>query len=462
MIQVTLLAISGLLVAFIVTFIVMPYVIKTMKNRKITGIDVHKLNKPEVAEMGGIGILFGVTAGCLVLFIGTGLVYPGLFDFRIIIFLIVILFAGLIGAIDDIKTLGPKIKPLLTALACLPILAYTWMISLSVIPPIFIPAYNPGPYLPFLGQTRLTIVYPLVLIPLGIAITANSVNMMDVFNGVMPITSVIMFVALLFVSVLMWFIGVSEAGLGILFSCVMIGTLLAYYYFNRNPAKVFAGDTGSLLVGAALGAIAIMGRVEIVAIVALLPAIMNAFYCLISSGGLLERRQMRERPTIFQEDGRLAASREPTAPLTLSRLVLARGPLSEQHIILSLATLTLASSLLAVLTVFLIPFDGGYLLIWPFSMSLVIIPFILILGVYLILRKIDQLGLRLAGLISIMVGVWALGMAGFWLLDYLIFIFQNPWWPIAGILFIFGWLVLWHFSTRLYFRSEIGKAKTVT
>ncbi|MFX1490657.1 MAG: hypothetical protein ACFFBU_00150 [Promethearchaeota archaeon] len=457
-----LLAICGLIAALLVTFIVMPRVIKTMKKRHRVGIDVHKLDKPEVAEMGGVGILVGVIISCLVLFFGSFFA-SGFFDFRILVFLSVILLAGLIGIIDDVKTLGPKVKPILTAIACLPILLYSWSLwllwFLGISPPLPA-AYNPHPHLPFLGQTQLTIVYPF-LIPFAIAVPANAVNMIDIFNGVMPLTSILMFVALLFVSLYLMAIGIPGAELGVLFSCVMIGVLIAYYYFNRYPAKTFAGDTGSLIVGAALGATAVMGRVEIVAIIALLPAIMNAFYSLVSIGGLLERHQMKERPIVFQADGTLADSKNSEAPFTLTRLILARGPLTEQRIVLSLATLTLASSVLAILTVFLIPFNSVYPLAWPLNLSFVVVPLCLIFGVYLALRKKDHMGLRISGLISIMVGVWALGMAGFALLDYLIIIIQSELWPIAGILFVFGWLALWHFSTRLYYHYEVKNSKTV-
>ncbi len=453
------LAIIGLLVAFIVTFLIMPFVIRSMKRRGIVGIDVHKINKPEIAEMGGLGLLFGVTIAGLVLFLGSGLIGFGLFDFRILVFLAVLLIAGLIGVIDDLKSLGPKVKPILTMIACLPILLFTWFLGTT---PPFLPAYVPAPYLPFLGATRLTIVYPLILIPLAIAITSNAVNMSDVFNGVMPLTTTIMFVALLIASLFMMAIGISEAGLGFMFCSIMIGSLLAYYYYNRNPARVFAGDTGSLLVGAAIGAVAIMGRLEIIAIVALLPAIMNAFYSLVSIGGLLERRQMRARPTVFQEDGTLSASSDPKAPITLTRLIVARGSLTEQQITLSLATLTFSSSVLAILTVFLIPYFPGAIISWPFSVILVIVPLFLILGVYLVLRRVDQLGIRLAGLVAIMVGVWGIGMPVFALLDYLIIYYPSFLWPIVGILFVFGWLALWHFSTRFYFRYEMKKSVKVT
>jgi UDP-N-acetylglucosamine--dolichyl-phosphate N-acetylglucosaminephosphotransferase len=443
----------------------MPRIIAFMHRHDIVGIDVHKLNKPEVAQMGGVGLILGVTAGCLLLFFGSGFLGLGFLDYRILVFLAVVLLAGLVGVIDDIKTLGPKIKPLLTALACLPILISSWIVQALGLLPVLPLAYDPGPRLPFLGRTRLTLVY-LFVIPFGIAVPANAVNMIDVFNGVMPLTSFLMFAAMLIVSLLMITMGVQDASLGVLLSLVMIGALLAYYNYNRNPARVFAGDTGSLFVGAAFGALAVMGQLEVVAIVALLPAIMNAFYSLVSIGGLLERRQMKGRPTVFRKDGKLEASREPGAPLTLARLILARGPLSERQITLCLTVLSLASSILAVLTLFLIPFDSvGYLAYWPCTIGLFLIPIGTICGVYLALRHRDQIGVRLAGLIAIMVGVWAGGMAGFRALDLLVQVtapfaselFIQVLRPLAGIGFVLGWLGLWHFATRLYFRYELAE-----
>jgi hypothetical protein len=82
------------------------------------------------------------------------------------------------------------------------------------------------------------------------------------------------------------------------------------------------------------------------------------------------------------------------------------------------------------------------------------------MGVYLILRKRDTLGGRLAGLITIMIGVWALGMAGFALLDFLLNYIESSLWPLVGIGFLIAWLGLWHYATRLYFRYELRRIKT--
>ncbi len=55
-------------------------------------------------------------------------------------------------------------------------------------------------------------------------------------------------------------------------------------------------------------ALAILGRMEVVVVVALMPQIMNAFYGLSSVGRLYERREIRQRPTKLLDDGRLAAT----------------------------------------------------------------------------------------------------------------------------------------------------------
>jgi UDP-N-acetylglucosamine--dolichyl-phosphate N-acetylglucosaminephosphotransferase len=126
--------------------------------------------------------------------------------------------------------------------------------------------------------------------------------------------------------------------------------MLAFYYFNRFPAKIFGGDTGSLAVGAALGALSILGRIETVMIVALIPQIMNAFYGLASVRGLRERREIRQRPIRLLNDGLLEANTEKGAPVTIARLILAGGPLSEKDVVRGMIGLTLASSTLALLT----------------------------------------------------------------------------------------------------------------
>ena len=312
------------IVTFVVTFAATPIIAREMKKLGITGQDIHKLSKPPVPEMCGLAVIVGLVIGAVIY----GLISPPSVR-EAIAFIGTVLIAGGIGIVDDLHPLGARTKPLLTALACIPILV--------------LGTYVPYVEIPLVGVVRFTIIYP-VLIPIAIAVTSNSINMMDVMNGAMPGTVAI--ISLTMMGVLLWAGRTQAATL----AGVLLAAMLAFYYFNRFPSKVFSGDTGSLSVGAAIGAIAIMGRIEAVAIVALIPQIMNSFYGLASVRGLRERREILERPTKLLEDGRLQASAEKGAPVTLARLILAAGPLGEKEIVRTMMFLTLVSCILALTT----------------------------------------------------------------------------------------------------------------
>lgn len=313
------------MVTFLVTFTATPAVAKAMRHRGITGKDVHKRSKVRIPEMGGLAILLGLAIGTTSYVI----LFPH-FAREVVAFLGTVLIAGGIGIVDDLRPLGARVKPLFTAFACLPIL--------------LLGAYDPFPVIPLIGTVRLTLLYPLLLIPLAIAVTSNSVNMMDVMNGSMAGTVAIIAAAL--TGILFASGKVQSASL----AAALLAAMLAFYYFNRFPARVFGGDTGSLAVGAALGALSILGRIETVVIVALIPHIMNAFYGLASVGGLRERREIGHRPIRLRRNGLLEASDRKDAPVTVARLILAGGPLSERQVVTGMMTLTAVSSLLAVLT----------------------------------------------------------------------------------------------------------------
>lgn len=304
-----------------------PKVMAWAKRRGITGKDVHKPDHPTIPEMGGIATLIGLTFSiCL----ASLLDQPNTTEY--LSFILTVHLAGLVGAVDDFRPISPKLKPVLTALAAAPI--------------YLLNTYTPRPVLPVIGRVRLTIAYPLLL-PFAISIPANAVNMADVMNGTMAGTSILTLVAIILASLLL---GRWDA---VILCCGLIGSLVAFYAYNRNPAKVFAGDVGTLSVGAAIGAIAILGRVEVVAIVAMMPQIMNAFYGLSSVGRLYDRTKT-SRPISLRGDGTLVANRDKQAPITLTRMILARGPMREAEVFKSFMTLSAISCSLAVLTAILI------------------------------------------------------------------------------------------------------------
>ncbi|MDH5687979.1 MAG: hypothetical protein OEZ48_08990 [Candidatus Bathyarchaeota archaeon] len=315
------------IVSFSVSFFGIRGVMRKTRSLGIVGADVHKKDKPLIPEMGGIGVLMGLSVSVVT----ASALFPDR-TLDLVSFLTTALIAGLIGAYDDLRTLNPKVKPFLTLFASLPILV--------------LHTYDPRMVLPIVGRTRLTIIYPL-MIPIAIAVTSNAVNMMDPFNGTMSGTCSIMSFVLLISAVLL---SRNEA---VLISSALLAALLALYFFNRYPAKTFSGDVGTLSIGAALGALAIMGRLEIIAAVAFMPQIMNAFYGLSSIGRLYERRDV-SRPIRILHDGRVAASDDEKAPITLARMILARGPLTERGAVRIFFILSGISGVLALVTMYLL------------------------------------------------------------------------------------------------------------
>ncbi len=327
--QFLLYAIPSFFAGFALTYLLTPWIAKRMLKLRIVGVDIHKLDKPTIPEMCGLSIIVALTTSTIAL-----MIYVPAYRKELIAFLASTLWVGSVGILDDLKPLNPKIKPLLTALAAAPILA--------------LGAYSPHPNLPLIGATRLTIVYPL-LVPFAIAVPSNAVNMMDVFNGAMSGTCSVVAISMIICFALVG--RVEEAAL----ASALLGCLIGFHKFNRYPAKVFAGDTGSLYVGSAIGALAIIGKIEVPVMVAMMPHIMNAFYGLSSIGRLYERREIASRPTTLLGEGRLEVGEDKAAPITLARIILAQGPLRESEIVKAMVILEVICAVFAVITLFFTP-----------------------------------------------------------------------------------------------------------
>ncbi|MHA1859674.1 MAG: hypothetical protein ACTSVF_01065, partial [Candidatus Asgardarchaeia archaeon] len=183
--------------------------------------------------------------------------------------------------------------------------------------------------------------------PIGISVTSNAANMIDVLNGSLTGSLIPILISTTVISMVMG----SETG--IILSLITLGLDVAIYYYNRYPSKLFLSDVGSLSLGAAVGLVAILGHIEVPTMIAILPYIMNGFHSLVSIGKLFERHSLKERPTIVMEDGLIDSNPSPKAPLTLTRMILAERPLSEREIVKEMVKLTSFSSVLGVLTAFL-------------------------------------------------------------------------------------------------------------
>lgn len=90
---------------------------------------------------------------------------------------------------------------------------------------------------------------------------SNAVNLTDGLDGLAGGLSAIAFIAFALISLS---VGFEDIGI---FSLILVGSLIGFLIYNTHPAKVFMGDTGSLALGAVMGAIAILTHRELTLLV---------------------------------------------------------------------------------------------------------------------------------------------------------------------------------------------------
>jgi len=310
------------LAAFLTVIVITPFMIRFGRRFGIVGVDVHKSSKPIIPKTGGLGLIFGSLIGLLTQMIFNWELSP-------LIFLSPGLIAGLIGFLEDLKgELNPKLKPILLLLASIPILVTGY--------------YTPRPVIPFIGRTRLYKIYP-ILVALAYPITCNAVNSVDVLNGSMIYTSIPFFAMSLIIAY------IRGDGFILTMSIICLSILVALIPYNRYPARIFLGNSGSLFIGGLMASIAIIGKIEVAAIIALLPQIMNEMHVIFSIGGIRSAKEVKSRPVEFV-NGFLTASRDRGAPITLVRLLSAGAKVDERTMAYMMGMLAMFTAILAIFT----------------------------------------------------------------------------------------------------------------
>ena len=325
MIDLLIPAIISCIVAFVVVFVMIPPLIKILEKRNFAVKDMNKKENVMVVRPGGPAIIAGIIASEIVL-------YAFLQMNEILAILITTTVAFLIGYVDDRKVMGGWFKPVALAIAALPIIA--------------LGTFDTNLAFPLFGTVQIPALY-LALIIFMIPITGNTINSIDVYNGV---ASGFMVIASFSLSLCLFIIQNYEIAI---ISLPLGFVSLAFYKYHKIPSKIFPGDSGALTLGAMYGAIAIVGGVEIIAAVALLPAVINSFLFLSSVKRIVEHREIKGIPVDKTDDFRLKATDDKKAPVTLVRLILSGGPLSEKQVAFAIFKLALFSGILAVITAFM-------------------------------------------------------------------------------------------------------------
>lgn len=109
--------------------------------------------------------------------------------------------------------------------------------------------------------------------------SSNAVNLTDGLDGLAGGLCVIVFLTFGILSWNTgWLLGYESIAI---FAFTLTGCLLGFLLFNTNPAKVFMGDTGSLALGATIGAFAILTRHEVLLILIGIVFIIETLSCIL-------------------------------------------------------------------------------------------------------------------------------------------------------------------------------------
>ncbi len=315
-------AVVSCIAAFSIVYLTTPPLIKFLQKRNYTVKDINKKENVMIARPGGISIIAGILASEIIL-------YAFLQMNEILAVMITTFLAFAIGYLDDRKVLGGWFKPVALAIAATPI--------------IFLGAYDSDLAFPLFGEVHIPILY-LVVIIFMIIITGNTINSIDVLNGV---ASGFMVIASFSLSIALFIIQNYEIAV---ISLPLGFVSLAFYKYHKIPSKIFPGDSGALALGAMYGTIAIVGHIEIIAAIALLPAVINSFLFLSSVKRIVEHRELKSKPVEHTKDFKLKATNDKKAPITLLRLIVAAEPLSEKQVGYVIFKLALFSGFLAIIS----------------------------------------------------------------------------------------------------------------
>ena len=259
---------AAIATAMLIGLIIAPKFIMMLRVKQGKGQPIREdgpqshLAKRGTPTMGGLMILISLTISSLLwMDLSNSLVWACLF---------VTLGFGLIGFLDDYdkvtkrshKGVSGKIRLLaefaVAGIACMLILQRT----------------GTGLYLPFVSGQYVELSYFYYVFAMLVIVGAgNAVNLTDGLDGLATFPVIIASLTFLVIAYLTGnakfatYLGIPHvvgAGDLAIFCAAIIGAGLAFLWFNAPPAAIFMGDTGSLALGGALGAIAVTAQHEIV------------------------------------------------------------------------------------------------------------------------------------------------------------------------------------------------------
>jgi len=230
---------------------------------------------------------------------------------------------GVVGVADDVVELSQKYKPFLIVAASVPLMVV--LLGRTYI------------FVPIIGYVDLGLLYPLVAVPLAITTSANFSNLLAGFNGLESGSAAISIGTMSLLSAITEHLAVAAFGLILTFA--YIGFLALNWY----PAKIFPGDTGTLVAGAAIAAIGLASGLEFEAVVLSIPAAMDFALKMMDRNPFKQRHVYGN--TKIREDGTL----EPAPYPALVHAFMKVSRVKEQVLVMSVLAVQALFAVAAIL-----------------------------------------------------------------------------------------------------------------
>jgi len=257
----------SLAVTATVTSALIPYLKRVKSTQEIYELapEEHKL-KSGTPTMGGLAMLCGIAAGCLAAMIVMG------FSLTLVFILGMTLVFGGIGMLDDLKkitkrqNLGLRARHKLILQIVLALAFAIYFVLLAdkgtyIVLPFVWKAVNIGPWM-----------YPYIVFI--VVAMVNAVNLTDGLDGLasgvsfgvsifFPVFALLGFSLALVNNGALVVDNISRNMTDAMIFPAIAGACIGFLFFNRNPAKIFMGDTGSLAIGGGLAVGAICSHMEL-------------------------------------------------------------------------------------------------------------------------------------------------------------------------------------------------------
>ena len=215
---------AGTLIAYLITFFLMPFIIRIARINKLFDIpDERKTHTYSVSSLGGVGIVSGLSISLLLV----SDFKVGDSEFQYYLACIFIIF--ILGVIDDIFVLRAWKKVLGQILVASLLTAKAHLLISNL--------FGLG------GINEISSTFSYILTFFTIILVINSFNLVDGIDGLAATLGLVSS----FAFGLFFYIN-DNLGYAIL-GFAMAGSLMAFLMFNFPPAKIFMGDSGSMLIG---------------------------------------------------------------------------------------------------------------------------------------------------------------------------------------------------------------------